>query len=183
MIDEKVDDLETLSNPTVGLAAHNGVVDIRLAAKAETEGDADRMIAAVESDIRGRLGQVVFGADDETLDSVTLAAVRHQGWSLTCMELGLSESMQRLLPNLISLADLRPGALTGELHKALTSSSANSGLGIACFPDEMAAELAVITPRGENSLRITYGGHPRNLPRWAFNNGLNLLRLQAEAGK
>src|SRR5262245_29946554 len=32
MIDEKIADLETLSNPTVGLAAHTGVVDIRIAA-------------------------------------------------------------------------------------------------------------------------------------------------------
>ena len=30
MIDEKIADLETLSNPTVGLAAHTGVVDIRI---------------------------------------------------------------------------------------------------------------------------------------------------------
>ena len=182
MIDEKIGDLETLSNPTVGLAAHNGVVDIRLAAKAETEREADRMMAEVEADIRERLGQVVFGADEETLDAVTLAAVRHQGWTLTCVELGLSESMQRLLPNLISLAELRQGMLIEELRKALNTSSANSALGVACYTDEMAAELAIITPRGEKSMRITYGGHPRNLPRWAFNNGLNLLRLQAEAG-
>src|SRR5574339_1314865 len=37
MIDEKIGDLETLSNPTVGLAAHTGVVDIRIAAKAKNE--------------------------------------------------------------------------------------------------------------------------------------------------
>ena len=42
MIDEKIADLETLSNPTVGLAAHTGVVDIRIAAKAKNEAEADR---------------------------------------------------------------------------------------------------------------------------------------------
>ena len=50
MIDEKIGDLETLSNPTVGLAAHNGVVDIRLAAKAGTEAEADSMLSEVEKD-------------------------------------------------------------------------------------------------------------------------------------
>jgi competence/damage-inducible protein CinA-like protein len=180
-IDEKIGDLETLSNPTVGLAAHNGVVDIRLAAKAATEQEADRMIAEVEHDIRQRLPRVVFGADEDTLDSVTLAAIHQHGWALTCVELGLSDSMQRRLPNLVSLATLQPGKLMEELRSALTSSSSNAALGIACFTDDMTAELAVITPRGERSLRITYGGHPRNLPRWAFNNGLNLLRLQAQA--
>jgi nicotinamide-nucleotide amidase len=48
MIDEKIDDLETLSNPTVGLAAHTGVVDIRIAAKAKNEAEADAMIAEIE---------------------------------------------------------------------------------------------------------------------------------------
>ncbi|MCA2000459.1 MAG: competence/damage-inducible protein A, partial [Chloroflexi bacterium] len=48
MIDEKIADLETLSNPTVGLAAHTGVVDIRITAKAKTESEADAMIAEVE---------------------------------------------------------------------------------------------------------------------------------------
>ena len=43
MIDEKIADLERLSNPTVGLAAHTGVVDIRIAAKAKDEAEADRL--------------------------------------------------------------------------------------------------------------------------------------------
>src|SRR5919109_3521289 len=65
LIDEKIDDLEKLSNPTVGLAAHTGVVDIRIAAKAKDEAEADEMIAGIETEIRDRLGDVVFGADEE----------------------------------------------------------------------------------------------------------------------
>ncbi len=52
MIDEKIADLETLSNPTVGLAAHTGVVDIRIAAKAKNEAEADAMIAEIEQQVR-----------------------------------------------------------------------------------------------------------------------------------
>lgn len=180
-IDEHIGDLETLSNPTVGLAAHNGVVDIRLAAKAETEAEADRMIAQVEQDVRGRLGNVIFGADDDTLPSVTMAAARRHRWTLACVELGLSEGMQHSLPNLVSLTSLEPGTLAAELQRTMNAASANAGLGIACFPADMAAELAVITPFGDRSVRLTYGGHPRNLPRWAFNSGLNLLRLEAQS--
>ena len=51
-VDERIGDFETLANPTVGLAAHSGIIDIRIAAKAETEAEADRMIAKVE----GRCG-------------------------------------------------------------------------------------------------------------------------------
>src|SRR6185369_4881688 len=65
MIDEKIADLEKLSNPTVGLAAHTGVVDIRIAAKAKTEAEADAMIALIEAQVHERLGDVVFGADED----------------------------------------------------------------------------------------------------------------------
>ncbi len=56
-VDEKIGDLETLANPTVGLAAHTGVVDIRIAAKAESEANANVMIADVELQIRERTRQ------------------------------------------------------------------------------------------------------------------------------
>ena len=75
MIDEKIADLETLSNPTIGLAAHTGVVDIRIAAKAKNESEADEMIAKIESDVRERLGDVVFGVDEDQLEDATLNAV------------------------------------------------------------------------------------------------------------
>ncbi|MDQ2690414.1 MAG: molybdopterin-binding protein [Chloroflexota bacterium] len=60
VIDEKISDLEILSNPTVGLAAHTGVVDIRIAAKAASEAESDRMIAEIEQMVHERLGEVVF---------------------------------------------------------------------------------------------------------------------------
>ena len=66
-IDEKIGEFETLTNPTVGLAAHTGVVDIRIAAKAETEAEAERMIVDVENQLRERLGHLVFGVDEDTL--------------------------------------------------------------------------------------------------------------------
>ncbi|HNJ14512.1 MAG TPA: molybdopterin-binding protein, partial [Anaerolineales bacterium] len=75
MIDEKIADLETLSNPTVGLAAHTGVVDVRIAAKARNENEANEMIAVIEAQVRERLGNVVFGADEDKLEEVTLDLV------------------------------------------------------------------------------------------------------------
>jgi len=179
-IDEKIGDLEMLTNPTVGLAAHNGVVDIRIAAKAETETEASQMIAKVESDLRERLGEVIFGADEDTLENVTLAAVKKQGWKLTLLGYGLTDSSIRRLPGIASLADLQPAALPNKLRAAMAKDSATCGLAFAAFVDEMSADLVVITPHGEETRHITYGGHPRNLPRWAVNLGMNMLRLASE---
>ena len=183
-IDEKIGDLETLSNPTVGLAAHNGVVDIRIATKAENETDANQMIASVERDLRNRLKEIIFGEDDDTLEGVTLAKVEQRGWTLTCIEQGLPDSLKHHLPNLATRSDLEPGSLTKELRAALQGDSAKTAaLGIACFVNDMAAELALITPQAEKKLRITYGGHPRSLARWALNTVLNILRLEAQSDK
>ncbi len=43
-VDEWIGDLETLINPTVGLLAHPGQIDIRVTAKASSQEEADRMI-------------------------------------------------------------------------------------------------------------------------------------------
>lgn len=180
-IDEIIGDLETLANPTIGLAAHNGVVDVRIAAKSEMEAEADHMISEVEQELHARLGDSIFGADDDTLEGVTLDLVERRGWKLACLESGLPDSLSRRLPNLTTL-DLQPDSLMDELRATLERDpSKTAALGIACFVDEMAAELVTITPNGEKSMRLTYGGHPRNLPRWAFNNALNILRLAAHS--
>jgi competence/damage-inducible protein CinA-like protein len=180
MIDEQIGDLEILTNPTVGLAAHTGVVDIRIAAKAETEAEADRMIGEVEGVVRQRLGQYVFGADEQTLEGVTLGAIQGRGWRLTVLQHGLTEALTRRLPGAVLLPDLQPGALPEALHAARGRDASDAALGIAVFTDEMAAEIMAITPRRAKQHRLTYGGPPRSLPRWAFHAGLNLLRVEAE---
>jgi hypothetical protein len=118
--------------------------------------------------------------DEDTLEDVTLAAVERRGWKLTMLGHGLTDSIIRRLPGIASSSDLRPESLPNELRVAMSKDSANCGLGVASFVEEMSAEIMVITPNGEKKHRITYGGHPRNLARWAMNIGLNMLRLRAE---
>jgi hypothetical protein len=182
MIDEKIDDLETLSNPTVGLAAHTGVVDIRIAAKAPNEPEADRMIADIENQIRERLGDAVFGADEDTLEEVALNVVAKRGWSLIGVESGLKGLLARKLPHTVSIPDLSPASLMGALRAARAESNVEAGLGVAVYLEERAAEIALITPHGEKTHRITYGGPPRSLPVWSVNLALDWLRRRAQEG-
>ena len=131
MIDEKIADLEKLSNPTVGLAAHTGVVDIRIAAKAKTENEADAMIAEVENQVRERLGSVVFGADEEKLEDVVLDLIAKRGWKLVAVEAGLEGSLSRRLPRAISSPDnLTLDSLTQALRAAQADSQAEAALGV-----------------------------------------------------
>jgi nicotinamide-nucleotide amidase len=155
MIDEKIDDLETLSNPTVGLAAHTGVVDIRIAAKAKNEAEADEMIADIENQIRERLGDVVFGADEDKLETITLKEVAKRGWTLTAIESGLDGLLARKIPHTASIPNLKADFLMDTLRAARADSNADAALGVAVSLEERAAEMALITPQGEKTHRIT----------------------------
>ncbi len=179
-IDEKIADLETLANPTVGLAAHTGVVDVRVAAKAASESEAIERIDEIERQVRERLGDVVFGVDQDRLEDVVLNAVAKRGWTLTAVESGLDGLLARKIPHTASIPDLSPAALMDALRAARTESKADIALGVSVYMNERAAEMAMITPRGEKTHRITYGGPPRSLPRWAMNLALNWLRNFAQ---
>jgi nicotinamide-nucleotide amidase len=69
-VDRAIGDLMISANPTVGLAAHVGQTDVRIAAKADTEAEADALIAEMEAKLRERLGVAIYGVARETLADV-----------------------------------------------------------------------------------------------------------------
>lgn len=68
-IDQKIADLETSLNPTVGLSAHFGYVDIRITSKSDSAESANVSLDAMESEIRSRLPEIIFGSNDESIES------------------------------------------------------------------------------------------------------------------
>lgn len=85
-VDAQIGDLETWTNPTVGLAAHPGRVDIRLTAKADNEAQADAMLADLEARVRDKVGMYIFGADDDTLESAVIDMLRARNLTLAVTE-------------------------------------------------------------------------------------------------
>ena len=78
-VDRLIGDLMTESNPTVGLAVHIGQTDVRIAAKADTEDEADRLIAPVEEELRKRLGVAIYGVGKETVVESVAGLLRARG--------------------------------------------------------------------------------------------------------
>jgi len=188
-IDERIGDFERLENPTVGLSAHAGVVDIRITSKAENETQTDELIRHVETDIRNLLGDVIFGVDEETLEQVALDASALRGWKLAVLEAGLDNRMSRILSAvqssnlmLVESSSLQPGELPARTRDVRKRTGASAALGVALFRSEFeqSIELHIITPEFENSRRVTYGGPPNLSPRWAANMAINWLRLAAQ---
>ena len=78
-VDRAIGDLMTTQNPTIGLAAHAGQTDVRITAKAESEAEADALIASIEAEVRRRLGVAIYGVEKETVPDVIgqLLATKH----------------------------------------------------------------------------------------------------------
>lgn len=86
-------DLLEASNPSIGLAAHQGVVDVRLTAKAEDEPAADRMLDEFEQKVMERIGRYVFGKNGDTLESVLTKLLVENHARLAVIEAGISEAV------------------------------------------------------------------------------------------
>lgn len=74
------------SNPTVGVLARPGQVDVRIAARAANVDDANVLIEPVEVEVRKLLGNHVFGTDDETIESVIGEMLRERGATVAVYE-------------------------------------------------------------------------------------------------
>ncbi|HVP05032.1 MAG TPA: competence/damage-inducible protein A [Dehalococcoidia bacterium] len=86
-IDEQMTPLSRgMDNPSIGIYAKQDGVYVRIAAKAETAERARQLIAPVEERARAILGQIVWGADDETLEAAVLQMLRERGQTVATME-------------------------------------------------------------------------------------------------
>jgi nicotinamide-nucleotide amidase len=86
-IDEQLSPLSKGSdNPSIGIYAKQDGVYARIAAKAPTEEGARELIAPVEVEARRILGEIVWGADDDTLEGAVLAMMGERGLKLATME-------------------------------------------------------------------------------------------------
>lgn len=88
-IADVLDDLYTAStNPSVAFLASAGEIKVRITAKAEDTASAEELIKPIEAEVRRRLGDSVFGTDDETIEAIVLRLLDERGWRI-----GAAESM------------------------------------------------------------------------------------------
>ena len=70
-LDAELGDLMNSANPTMGLAAHLGQADVRIAARAETVSDAEQMLDEMEERVRAVIGEYVYSTTpEEPVESV-----------------------------------------------------------------------------------------------------------------
>ncbi|MFN8053508.1 MAG: competence/damage-inducible protein A [Acidimicrobiales bacterium] len=87
MLADRIDELDHLGNPTLAFLA-SGIegLKVRVTAKAPTDAEADEILAEEEARLRRVLGELVFGVDDDTMESVVLALLVERGDTLAVAE-------------------------------------------------------------------------------------------------
>jgi nicotinamide-nucleotide amidase len=88
-LDPVIERLDAEGNPTLAFLASGWEgIKVRLTAKAATGAEATALIDRWDAEVRAIVGDIVFGVDDDTMESVVLQLLRERG-----MSLGLAESV------------------------------------------------------------------------------------------
>lgn len=73
-------------NPSMAFLASAAEIKIRLTAKAATVEAAEALIAPVERAVRERMGRLVFGVDEDTIERIVLGLATERGWTIATAE-------------------------------------------------------------------------------------------------
>jgi len=168
-IDVQIGDLETWSNPTVGLAAHTGQTDIRITARADTEAEADELIAKAETIIRERLGAYIFGVDKDRLEDVLSERFGHDEvviWRE--FESSLTALLERLGMDSepVEATALDFGQLARKEAERLIETS-GADVVIAYVTDEAGTGITAMTRQRQRTRWYQFGGADIDAPVWA----------------
>jgi nicotinamide-nucleotide amidase len=210
MIDARITDLMTWNNPTVGLAAHTGQTDIRITARADTEAEADRMIAEAEQILQERVGEFVYGTDKELLEDAFMRMLNERGLKLAVSYSGPGGSiLSERLHHEGSYADVviaeayeyDLNALLARLNRSaddvisdyceLSRAEAKrlceisgADVVIAIVTHETGTGITSLTQHEERSRSYHFGGVDNETPIWAGTWGMSMAwRLVRQAGE
>lgn len=77
---------KTQTNPTIAPYAKDGEVHLRITAKTDTIEKADQLIDQMEKRVQSKLGENIYGYDEETLESVVLKLLQQKKMTLSLAE-------------------------------------------------------------------------------------------------
>jgi nicotinamide-nucleotide amidase len=199
-VDQLVSPYLSASNPTLALYARQDGISLRITAKAATEAAAQKMLLARESDIRGIMGQYVWGVDNLTMEgeisrllgarNMTLAVSESfTGGMLAYSLTGVPESRSFFKGGLVipvSASETSAAVASARADAVRTQFTADVGMAVAGYCETTGktaggrAFIAVHMPSGTQAVTVDYPGKPPQVVRRTINHALvylmNLLK-------
>jgi len=180
-IDALIADLEEMPNPTVGLSAHAGYVDVRITVKADSESSANEMLKKVELEITRRLPGVIYGCDEETLSgAIDQLARSHQKNVLILMDDIIKYPTPESEFEHIEFLEIQDQNLQVWIEQNQSKNKNNPVLGVHLYQSDEIFYLDLQFEFKKKTLCETrrYNGPPSQVGKWALNNGLGFLWQQ-----
>ncbi|HCS75771.1 MAG TPA: competence/damage-inducible protein A [Clostridiales bacterium] len=106
-VEAKIKDLlQKQSNPTIAPLAGAGEVKMRITAKAASRQEAEKMIVPVQKDIESRLGNAVYGYDDDPMEMIVIKSLREKEMYLALAESCTGGHVTDLITNIPGASDV-----------------------------------------------------------------------------
>lgn len=179
--EEALGELVRSTAPTVVTKAKNDGVHVRITDKDADAATMDARIARMEGLVRERLGQYVWGTDDDTLGSVIARGLGERGWHLATAESLSGGDVARTLAESPESGSwyvrgfVRPMASAEELTQLLADLRPTPEVRLVVPHGEQSAELRIWTPDRPRTSTIRFGS-PVEGRRRALLGALDLLR-------
>jgi nicotinamide-nucleotide amidase len=107
-----IDDLEKVGNPTLAFLASGWEgIKVRLTAKATTASEVNSLLDEWDAKVRHAVGDIVFGLDSDTMESVVLQMMRERGLTLGVAESVTGGLVSGRLTNIAGSSDVLRGAV------------------------------------------------------------------------
>ena len=184
-LDMIIGEYEKLSNPTVGLLAKPGQIDIRVAAKADNDQNALEMIDNVIHKLEFLLKENIFGYDDDILIGVLTRELSLKK-KIGVLEFGLDGQLSKIFqnnPDLQIKSELYPNNTSpGETRTIMTRRCTEWDVPFvisSIFSQENGVSMLdceILDQGNFTSFNRKFGGSPENGAQWAITMTLDLTR-------
>ncbi|MGE0851532.1 MAG: CinA family nicotinamide mononucleotide deamidase-related protein [Hyphomicrobiaceae bacterium] len=201
VLEERFGELDTLGNPTIAFQA-SGIdgIKVRVVAKCDDEATALGILDAEEALIRGLLGDVIFGVDEQSMEVVVLDQLRRKAMTFAAAEAItggiLSARLSAADPGMETFRGAtvggeawKPGSPPGDVRAAAAAAQARAGIGTNIGLAAIAADPREGLPSGTVFLSANIDGAehaskmtlPPDRPRMREFSVISLLDLLRRA--
>ncbi|HLF61548.1 MAG TPA: CinA family nicotinamide mononucleotide deamidase-related protein [Acidimicrobiia bacterium] len=189
-VSDRLDDMFGAANPSVAFLIKDMEVQVRISAKAPDIETADLLIEPVEEEVKRRLGETVFGLDDDTVESQILASLTAQGWTLGTIEQATLGQVGARIAAIDRERTVFAGTvIPGSPSAKVTAPVADVVLRVGAAGEDKTSgrrttrpvKITVTTPEQTTTRVFEFGGDDERLRSFSTIAGLHQIRVTVPA--
>jgi len=188
-IDEIIGYLEETANPSVGITAKPGQVDIRITAKSRSKEEANTLIQPIFEEIESVLGKYVYGIDDDTILSALTQKKSANHLAFFLITKNVDDEIVKEFQGSSIFDQILIEQQDNNAVKNRMDSLYNNAKNIDCVQLKITQHAkhnqfsVEITNRNKKELQNFYfGGHPALMPEWIINNTFGFIYKSISKG-